>query len=44
VLSSILGEDKTRERDDGPATRCEKRAANFRVMVVIASIVMWLNA
>lgn len=27
----------------GPATRYEKRAANYRAMVVIASIVIWLD-
>jgi transposase len=28
----------------GLATRYEKRAANYRTMVVIASIVLWLDA
>lgn len=28
----------------GPATRYEKRAVNYRAMVVVASIIVWLQS
>jgi transposase len=44
VINGILWRPRTGAPWRGLATRYEKRAANYRAMVVLASIVIWLES